>query len=106
MEIVLLLIGLLVGVAGGWFARQATFQPAPSVDVDQVESDHQAEVERLAVAHERALTELRHELDRVSLRHQAELTEALAQAADSRAEVHAELTAAQATLEQLREALR
>jgi DNA recombination protein RmuC len=108
MEILALLIGLLLGVAAGWFVRQATQQPAgpDHAEIERIEREHQSEVERLTVVHERAVTELRHELDRLELQHSTTLTAARAEEAEVRAQVQAELRAACATVDQLKDALR
>ncbi|WP_435769892.1 DNA recombination protein RmuC [Nocardioides sp. SYSU DS0651] len=115
MEIVALLLGLVLGTGAGWFACRST-QRAAGPDLEQVLRDHQAEaerlahehhveVERLAQVHQAEVTELRHELDRTRLQHETAVGEVRAREAEARAEVRADLTAALATADQLRDAL-
>lgn len=109
-----LLVGLLLGAGVGWLLRQATQQTGEPVEVvearhraevHQLTRDHELEVERATARHETALADLRHELDRAELQHRAAVEEVRAAEAEVRAEVRADLTAASATVDQLREAL-
>lgn len=93
MEILALLIGLVLGAAVGWFARQSRLV------------DPAVELERVAVRHRAELAELRHELERADLQAARAVEAARAEGAQARATVQAELSAAAATVEQLREAL-
>ncbi|HWJ65898.1 MAG TPA: DNA recombination protein RmuC [Nocardioides sp.] len=112
--IVGLVVGLVVGAAVGWLLRQASAPAGPSpeltaeqhrAEVEQLTRDHLLEVERAEARHETALAQLRHQLDRAGLEHRAAVEEVRAGEAEVRAEVRAELTAATATVDQLRDAL-
>lgn len=85
----LLLLGLLLGVAGGWVlrARLAPTPPAAGPSPDVVEARHRAELEV------------------VEARHRGELEQVRREAAEARAEVQTDLAAAQASLDELRAAL-
>ncbi|HVK26961.1 MAG TPA: DNA recombination protein RmuC [Nocardioides sp.] len=109
-----LLVGLLLGVGVGWLLRQTIGRGGEPVEVlearhhaevEQLARDHELEVERATARHEAALADLRHELDRAELQHRAAVEEVRAAESEVRAEVRADLTAASATVDQLREAL-
>jgi DNA recombination protein RmuC len=115
MEIVALLLGLVLGAGAGWFACRSIQRDA-GPDLEQLFRDHQAEVERLtqsheaevdrvAHAHQSEVADLRHEVDLAMVRHEALVAQVREKESEARAEVRSELTAALATVDQLRDAL-
>ncbi|UMG92543.1 DNA recombination protein RmuC [Nocardioides sp. TF02-7] len=109
MELVVLVVGLVAGAVTAWVVATRHHAQAAAQALTTLEAEHQQALTMLETEHQHALTRLeaehQHELTRLEAEQAAERTDLLSREREARAEVQAELAAAMASLDELRQAL-